>query len=317
MIRRRLIAIVLLAAGASLLWLITHQTNLSWSDFVTTLDAINPTMVGISCCLLVAVFMFTALKWKLVTEAQSDSRLGRYFYFRYVCLAVFIGQLLPMTLANGSTRAFAMKRREVMPVIKTTGLFIWDQAFDFMTLGLLAASGVIYLFFNANGFTATLCFSASICVVFLLMPFFLSVVARMAAFFSQLQFVPTMLREKFASLQRAEILTPQLARRLLLLSVGKFLTSALFYTSIIMAYGYTDILSIAFWGAPSAELAGVLSQMPGGLGGLDWTWVGILSNNGLSEQSAGALTLGIRCLLLSTYLVVTTAVWLVHILFSE
>ncbi|QGY40890.1 hypothetical protein GM415_12370 [Pseudodesulfovibrio cashew] len=314
MTRRWLIALPLFLIGTFLFGLIFHHAGLTWSDFRNTIQSLNPALVLLCLALLSCVFLLSALKWQLVTEAQSTKRLGLLYYFRYVCLAVFMGQALPMTLANAATRAFAMKRREVMPIAKTTGLFLWDQGFDLIALGLLVFSGLLHFFFKMQWMTSVLCFLLGVIAIILLMPLFLGIVIWIASLMGKLKLVPGPLREKCIGLQRTGILNPALARKLFLLSTAKFTTSALFYTAIIMAYGFTNMSLIAFWGAPSAELAGILSQMPGGLGALDWTWMGIMVNNGLTPQVAAALTLGIRCLLLSAYVITTGITWSIYLL---
>ncbi len=145
------------------------------------------------------------------------------------------------------------------------------------------------------------------------MPIFTKAITAIASLLSQATFVPQALRSKFASLATANILAPHLARKLLLLSIGKFLISSAFYTCIVAAFGYISIADIAFWGAPSADMAGVLSQMPGGLGALDWTWLGIFTSHGIDTQKAAGLAFGIRCGMLMTNTIVAVSVWSVYL----
>lgn len=300
--------------GTWLCYLLFTSTDMTWALLLDTLGRMDLT-IAVGCPFLVAILqLFSAIKWRLVTEAQSDGHLGPLFYFRYVSASSALGQLLPLTLTNATIRALALKRKDVMPIMKAASLFIWDQGFDFLALFLLLTSGLAYIFWNLSGIATLTILATSIGAILVLMPLFSKGISKLANFLSNQSFVPAALRDKFSSLAHANILAPPLARKLLIFSVCKFVASSAFYVCIVAAFGHFSITDITFWGAPSAEMAGVLSQMPGGLGALDWTWLGILTGHGLTPQSAAAIAFGIRCALLVTNGIVAMATWFIYLL---
>jgi len=311
--KKILSSIGLTLIGVALYYFLLSSTDMTWELLWNTLQQMDFTIAVMCPILISGPILFSALKWRLVTESQSDEKLGLGFYFRYISLSTGLGQILPLTLTNATVRALSLKRKDVMPVMKTTGLFLWDQGFDFLSLLLLVISGLAYLFLGFSGLATIAVFAGCMAIILASMPMFIKTVIATASIISQTKFVPLTLRNKFASLAKANILDPTNARKLLLLSIGKFLISSAFYTCIISAFGYFSIADIAFWGAPSADMAGVLSQMPGGLGALDWTWLGILTSHGISPQEAAGLAFGIRCTILATNTTVALCVWSIYL----
>ena len=315
--KRLVVSLGLALVGAGLFFLLLKNTGMSWETFRDTLKGMN-LLFALGCpAILSGLVLFSALKWKLVTEAHSDEKLGLGFYYRYIAFSVALGQVLPLTLTNATVRAVALKRKDVMPVMKTAGLFVWDQGFDFLTLLLLVISGLIHLFWELGSGATFLLFAACSAVIVLAMPLFTNFVIAVAALLGKARFVPSVLRSRFEALSGANILSSQLARKLFLMSVAKFLLGSSFYTCAVMAFGHANILDVAFWGAPTAEMAGILSQMPGGLGALDWTWVGIFTGHGFDGQSATALAFGIRCALFSGNMLLALVSWSLYLLFFK
>jgi len=315
MIKRVLSSFGLFLVGIGLFGFIFYKTGLTVDLLLSTFEEMNPFLIAFCPLLVATFFLFSSLKWRLVTQAQTEERLGLFFYFRYISLSATLGQVLPLTLTNAAVRAFAMKRRDVMPPMKTAGLFIWDQGFDFLALSLLMLAGVSYVFLGLDWTIVTLLLFGAVAAVYFAMPILISFISWLAGFFGRLTFLPGGVRQKFLELQRARILDHGLARKLFLLALCKFLTGCVLYTVIVMAAGYASIANVVFWGAPSAEMAGVLSQMPGGLGAFDWTWVGIFTKSGLIAQVAATVAVGLRCLLVFTNTFVTMCTLSVYYLF--
>lgn len=311
--KKILSSIGLTLVGVTLYYFLLSSTDMTWALLWDTLQQMDFTIAAMCPILVSVLIVFSALKWRLVTEAQCEDKLGLGFYFRYISLSSALGQVLPLTLTNATVRALSLKRKDVMPVMKTAGLFLWDQGFDFLSLFLLLVSGLAYLFCGFSGLATIAVFGGCVTTLLVTMPIFTKAITAIASLLSQATFVPQALRSKFASLATANILAPRLARKLLLLSIGKFLISSAFYTCIVAAFGYISIADIAFWGAPSADMAGVLSQMPGGLGALDWTWLGIFTSHGIDTQKAAGLAFGIRCGILMTNTIVAVSVWSVYL----
>ena len=303
-------------AGACLVALVLWRSGLDWEAVSRTAAGAHPGLLVLALALFLGPYLLSALKWRLVTEAQSDERLGLFFYLRYVALSVALGQLVPISFANASVRAVALKRREVMPVTKTTALFLWDQGFDFGALALLLAVGLLYLYAGLSFPAAAGAYLAGVALVLGLMPIWTRLVAGTARLLSRRR-LPAVVADKLSALSEANILKVSVARRLFALACCKALSGALVYTAIIWALGRGGMLAAAFWGAPSAEMAGVLSQMPGGLGALDLTWVGLLSSNGLTAAAAAGVTLGIRCVLLAGNMLLPALIWGPYVLLAR
>ncbi|MBI9080371.1 MAG: flippase-like domain-containing protein [Pseudodesulfovibrio sp.] len=315
MTKRVLISSGLFLVGITLFGFIFYETGITVDVVLSILKKMDLFYVALCPVLVVVFFIFSSMKWRLVTQAQTEERLGLFFYFRYISLSATVGQVLPLTLTNAAIRAFAMKRKDVMPPMKTAGLFLWDQGFDFLALSMLMVAGISYVFFGLNMIFVVMLLGSLIAVVYLAMPFFIRFIAWFAGRLGRISFFPDGLCQKFLALQNASILDSLLARKLFVLAICKFMTGSLLYTVIVMASGFVSIVDIVFWGSPSAEMAGVLSQMPGGLGAFDWTWIGVFTKSGLGAQTAASLAVGLRCLLVLTNVFVTLCTLSVYFLF--
>lgn len=315
--KKILTSIALFAVGMSLFGLLFYKTELTVDVVVQTFSDINWFLLWLCPILTACFFLFSSLKWQAVTHAQTADRLGIFFYFRYISLSASIGQMLPLTLTNAAIRAFAMKRKDVMPPMKTAGLFIWDQGFDFLALFVFMMAGVVHFFFEANALLVTFGLIVAVILIYLSMSLLIAFIVWLAGCLAKTSFLPVSVRDRFLALQGAGIMDAGLARRLFLLALGKFLTGAVLYTLIVMSLGRTGLGEVVFWGTPSAEMAGVLSQMPGGLGAFDWTWVGIFTKNGLQPQAAASLAVGLRCLLVLTNFFVTICTLCVYFLVGK
>jgi len=295
--KRLLVSLGLSLVGLGLFGFIFYTNNLTPDALLQALRGADPFWIGTSFLLVAFFYLFSSLKWRLVTHSQASERFGVFFYYRYIALSAALGQILPLTLINAAVRAFAMRRKDVMPVMKSTGLFIWDMGFDFLALTLLMLAGMTHVFLKMSWSTAALLWAGSVILVYLIMPLFIRLASGLAGILAGIRLLPAGIRDRFSALKEANILDAALARKLFVLGCGKFLVGSVLYAVIVLAFGHGEILSEVFWGGPSAEMAGVLSQMPGGLGAFDWTWVGIFRESGLVAQTAASLAVGLRCIL--------------------
>ncbi len=128
--KKILSSIGLTLVGVTLYYFLLSSTDMTWALLWDTLQQMDFTIAAMCPILVSVLIVFSALKWRLVTEAQCEEKLGLGFYFRYISLSSALGQVLPLTLTNATVRALSLKRKDVMPVMKTAGLFLWDQGFD-------------------------------------------------------------------------------------------------------------------------------------------------------------------------------------------
>ncbi|MFH1914185.1 MAG: lysylphosphatidylglycerol synthase transmembrane domain-containing protein [Pseudomonadota bacterium] len=309
--RKWLVPLALFGVGAALFFEVAKLSEFAWGPVWTTFKSINPALAILTLALLAGVFLCAATKWRIVTEAQCGPSCSRFFYFRYIALAVLVGQIFPLSLSNSSIRVYALKRQAGHGIMTTAGLFLWDQAFDFIALCMLMCVGVIYVFGDLP-LVLTLCvvlggWGCIMAGMNLLTKTIQHAVERLCSW----ERLPEKIRTKLGQLT-ADLLSVQVARRLFSLAMIKYMTSAAVYACLFSLCGLDTMVLDIYWAAPTAEMAGVLSQMPGGLGALDWTWVGALKANGLDAKTSATAVLSMRFLLTSSYVVVTGLTWGVH-----
>lgn len=312
--KKAFLAIALAGTSVLLFYQIVALSDFTWESFFQVVVQADPILATLGFVLLAVVFLCSAIKWKMVTEAQNKSRLGTYFYFRYITMAVAIGQMLPLTLSNAAVRALALKRKKGHTLLSTTGLFIWDQGFDFLALSLLAAIGLLQYFLSLPLWQSAMIALASGCIILWGMQYLIKIIELIVTLLGNKKWLPEGLRNKLTQLTDTQLLETSLARRLFALGFLKYTTSAAVFSCFFSAYGLGSMAKNIFWGAPTAEMAGVLSQMPGGLGALDWTWIGVLKGNGLEAQAAAEMVIGMRFILLISYAALLLLVWGTHLL---
>ncbi|WP_155932641.1 lysylphosphatidylglycerol synthase transmembrane domain-containing protein [Pseudodesulfovibrio alkaliphilus] len=314
--KKWLVPLALFIAGVTLFIGVARLSEYSWGPVLTTLKSVDPTLAILTLALLSGVFLCAAMKWRIVTEAQCGPSGSLFFYFRYISLAVLVGQVFPLSLTNSSIRIYALKRQANHGIMTTAGLFLWDQLFDFIALSILMCIGVVYVFGNLPlVMTLGLVLGSGFCIIagMNLLTATIQITIKLLCSWER---IPEKKRIRLGQLT-SDLLSVQVARKLFSLAMIKYMLSAAVYTCLFSLCGLHTMLFDIYWAAPTAEMAGVLSQMPGGLGALDWTWVGALKTNGLDAKGAAIAVLSMRFLLSSAYVIVTGTIWGVHFVRSK
>ncbi len=187
--KRLLVSLGLSLVGLGLFGFIFYTNNLTPDALLQALRGAD--LLDRHQLLLVAFFyLFFFLEMATGDPFTGFGAIRGFFYYRYIALSAALGQILPLTLINAAVRAFAMRRKDVMPVMKSTGLFIWDMGFDFLALTLLMLAGMTHVFLKMSWSTAALLWAGSVILVYLIMPLFIRLASGLAGILAGIRLLP-------------------------------------------------------------------------------------------------------------------------------
>ncbi|MES9934829.1 MAG: lysylphosphatidylglycerol synthase transmembrane domain-containing protein [Sedimenticola sp.] len=237
-----------------------------------------------------------AVKWRFVSvELAGDSRQPLIFYYGYVVLSSVIGQVIPHYVGSVGVRAVAMKFHGVSSARRGAAFSVYDHLFDLFVLGVLIVPAVSYIF----GWIELWHAAAISAVVFVLAGAVL--VVHMERAFDLMLVVLKRVLDLFGSRKAADydlkariperVFEREVVLKLIFLSLLRYFNLVLFGFLIALFISVDIELLEMVMLTPLAQLATILTITPGGLGTMEWTWIGMLPQIGHSYQEASVYAL--------------------------
>ncbi|MFZ1947970.1 MAG: lysylphosphatidylglycerol synthase transmembrane domain-containing protein [bacterium] len=249
---------------------------------------------------LVACFAFTAgiamtgvARWRICLKSVGESgTIGIRSLFYYFMLGRVLGLVVPMEIGDFGARTLSLKAGHSVPIGRASYSVYLDRTFDVVVSAILLVPSALFILgvvgrdaglaIGAGAFAAGLA-----CFALLGRQTMELVVALFRLLLGAICKVPGIRTRVNA---RAEIEALECARhrsvavKLYLLSGLKFLFTALRFGAVALAMdlgaGVADMVLFA----PGAQFALVFSVTPGGLGVVDWSWLGLLLKIGVPRS---------------------------------
>jgi uncharacterized protein (TIRG00374 family) len=263
----------------------------SWSDLGQVLAVLRtfPGASGLRVAALVgAGLALRAARWHVYTRA-----LGLVLPPRANALAFVAGFAFTATpgKAGEVVKSLLLKRRFGTPIAKTAGTLVVERLTDLLAVLLLAVVGLRgelgqkwVVAASAAALVAAVSFLASE----RLQDRVLLVAGRVPGLGRVTRALPALLGSS------RSLMTPRRLAAGLALAVAAWSCEALALDVILGALGAPVPRAGAFFAFAAASLLGVLSMLPGGLGGFEASMVLILDQLGVSSATAVAATLLFR-----------------------
>jgi uncharacterized membrane protein YbhN (UPF0104 family) len=249
---------------------------------------------------LVACLAFTAgialtgvAKWRICLKSVGESgtiRVRTLFY--YFMIGRVLGLVVPMEIGDFGARTMSLKAGHSVPIGRASYSVYLDRTFDVVVSGILLVPSVLFIL-GVVGYGAGLAigvgaFGAGLaCFALLGCQTMELVVALFRLLLAAICKVPGIRTRVNAE---AEIKALQcaghrsVAVKLYLLSGLKFLFTAMRFAAVASAMDLGVGVAEMLLFAPGAQFALVFSVTPGGLGVVDWSWLGLLLKIGVPRS---------------------------------
>jgi len=265
----------------------------------------------------------SALKWKVAIGSMGDrgaTHLGSLIH--YFMIGRVLGLVVPMDVGDFAARTASLKMDHAMPIGRASYTVYLDRAFDVVVAGILLLPSILFIVGAVGvGVGITIyCFAflaGLLCFVFLGKQTTDLLHALFHLLFKAICKIPGLRRRVDSQAERALLTAPgseSVARTLYLLSGLKFLFTAARFASIALAMRLEVGALAMLLFAPGAQFAAVFSFTPGGMGIVDWSWVGLLYKIGVDRPDSVPYVVSLR---LATWISVLILAGLSRLLYRK
>lgn len=286
--RRSLVSCVLSVAlgGLLLVYLLAHA-GLDLHATAVLVEGIRPLSL-VEVTLLFALYNFLgAEKWRLIDgnlQASGSRELPRPLYFAFTAIGSGLGQIMPVQLSLLLSRSVGAHLHGGRGLMRGGAAVALDQFFDILVAAGLGLASAVVLTVGGGAVAWTL-MSAIIAV--LVWALYGKLVMRLTSGADALsRRLGGRVAGWCAGIALSPLLAPGIGRRLLAMSVLRFLVLVL----IAAAGAQVTGAQVAVWqlavSMPFAIFANAVAITPGGLGVNEWTMSTVLVAVGVSFQSA-------------------------------
>jgi len=255
----------------------------------------------------VLLVYFSSEKWRSIDAAwrhSSDSVPSRTTSYALTSAGLAMGMLLPVQVSMATARTLGTYVHG-RPLKRGTAGTLLEQSFDLLTVAFLAVASWATWFYKGGAMMWTLSAAAMIALALLAAGPSVRLIQSLAASYNARTAAPrNRILGSFWELQHSGILKAGLARRLVMLSVGRFIVVVLMSIQTADALGSHIPLWQMAAAIPFVVFASVIALTPGGIGVNELTAVTALKAFGTPLAVAAQWALGNRVLVAVSYFLV-------------
>ena len=308
-LRRSLLAVASVALAIVLIALLIKVGKINLRVTLQQLRSVSLISVTKVVLLNVLLVYFSSEKWRSIDAAwrhSSDSVPSRTTSFALTSAGLALGMLLPVQLAMATARTLGTYVHG-RPLKRGTAGTLLEQGFDLLVVAFLAvASGATWLY-GGSAMMWTLSAVAMTALALLAVGPSIRLIRWLAASYNAKTAAPrNRILRSFWELQHSGILNAGLARRLVMLSIGRFCIVVLMQIQTADAIG----VHIPLWqmaaAIPFVIIASVIALTPGGLGVNELAAVTALKVFGTPLAVGAQWALANRVLIAVSYFFVAT-----------
>jgi hypothetical protein len=298
---------LLIASVALAILLIALLIKVGKIDLRVTLQQLRSvSLISFAKLVLLNVLLvyFSSEKWRSIDAAwrhSSDSVPSRTTSFALTSAGLALGMLLPVQIAMATARTLGTYFHG-RPLKRGTAGTLLEQGFDLLTVAFLAVASWATWSYRGGATMWTLSAAAMTTLALLAVGPAIRLIRWLAASYNANTAAPrNRLLRSFWELQHSGVLNAGLARRLVMLSVGRFCVVVLMSIQTADAIG----LHIPLWqmaaAIPVVVFASVIALTPGGLGVNELAAVAALKLFGTPLAAAAQWALANRVLVAESY----------------
>jgi hypothetical protein len=269
------LGVLSLAAAIALLVALASHGAISSAAVLRALAAARPERVAVLGLLAAFLAFLSAERWRMIERRTAGAAPSHLRAFALTAVGVGLGQLLPVQLATAISRAIGARLLKPAASPRPVVVTFYEQAFDVGVALLLAGASAAYLL--AARHVAWLVFAIPALVVGYAAAGF---AATLLGWLFRAMAGRSRAGAWMGGLAEAELFCPQLARRLVLVSMVRFAVTALMAGVTSWATGLAIGLPELTIALPLVVLATAAPLTPAGLGVNEWTFAGALALQG-------------------------------------
>lgn len=268
-LRRALLAVASAALGIVLIALLIKVSNIDLR--VTAQQLRNVSLIAFAklVALNVLLVYFSSEKWRSIDAAwrrSSDSVPSRTTSFTLTSAGLALGMLLPVQIAMATARTLGTYVQG-RPLKRGTAGTLLEQGFDLLTVAFLAVASWATWFYSGGAMMWTWSALAMTALALLAVSPSIRLIRWLAASYNARTAAPrNRILRSFWELQHSGVLNASLARRLVMLSMGRFCVVVLMQIQTAEAIR----VHISLWqmaaAIPFVIIVSVIGLTPGGLG---------------------------------------------------
>jgi uncharacterized protein (TIRG00374 family) len=277
---------------------------------------------------LAACFAFSAgialtgvAKWRICLQSVGEAgRIGARSLFYYFMIGRVLGLVVPMEIGDFGARTMSLKAGHSVPIGRASYSVYLDRTFDVVVSGILLVPSALFIV-GVVGRSAGLAIGLAafgaglVCFALLGNETMELVVALFRLLLGAICRIPG-IRSKVdadAEIKALECASRRsVAAKLYLLSGLKFFFTAMRFVAVAAAMGLgVGVADVALF-APGAQFALVFSVTPGGLGVVDWSWLGLLFKIGVPKSEGVPYLVTLRISVLVSVLALAAVAKVLH-----
>ncbi len=308
-LRRSLLAVASIGLAILLIALLIKVGKINLRVTLQQLRSVSLISFAKLALLNLLLVYFSTEKWRSIDAAwrrSSDSVPSRTTSFALTSAGLALGMLFPVHLAMATARTLGTYVHG-RPLKRGTAGTLLEQSFDLLVVAFLAVASGATWFYRGGAMMWTLSAVAMTALALLAVGPSIRLIRWLAASYNARTTAPrNRILRNFWELQHSGILNAGLARRLVMLSVGRFVVVVLMSIQTAEAIG----VHIPLWqmaaAIPFVIFASVIALTPGGLGVNELTAVTALKVFGTPLAVGAQWALANRVLLAVSYFLVAT-----------
>lgn len=286
--------VVTIGLFVSIFFLYGAFRNLHPEDFFTSLQQVNPGLLGIGAVVYFGAVIIIALRWQFVLRAIQFVPLLPLT--QLVCIGYMGNNVYPLR-AGEALRIFLLRRNHGVPVARSTTVVIVERVFDGLVMLAFIFMGLLFVpLENAGAIHTVATIAAPLFLAALLIFFVLAakpdLLRRLVIFFSR--FLPGKLRAIIQKLAE-EIIHGLEALRSPVYLAGAVLSSFItwgieagVYWLVMFAFGLEQPYPLALLIVGTVNLAGLIPAAPGNVGVYEFFVSTVMSAAGTPVDTGAA-----------------------------
>lgn len=239
----------------------------------------------------------TATKWRIVALRLGSKPPRDFPYFRIVVMGALASIVFPTSVASLGIRGASLSHSNNYGYGKGFFSVLYDYVFDFgiYLVFFLPWLGVALGFFGNNGLLvlSVPCLLLYFLLFGLLFRFVFPLMGKVFTIIPKFKELGSLTRVEE---NRESLFDLKTSLTLCLLSSVRFLVMVLRAWFVVLALNLDLDWSMVLFSMPVGQLSGIVALTPGGLGIVEWGWIGGLKLLGTATEVAGPLTLAHRIL---------------------
>jgi hypothetical protein len=308
-------AVLSLALGIFLVWLVLNQTGVNSEQVLDKLKHLNLFLVGLVTVSTFTHLWLSAYKWKIITQKLSkNNEQSQNFYLGYTIIANLAIQFVPQHIGMTFVQGLAIKLHKVTSLSRGLFSVIYDQLLNILVPILLLPPALLYMLGKISlSWAIFITLGILLGIHYAIAKWNKPLILFLSKTYWQLKQLISRQQKSTQTklaLEEVPVLSTRFTLRLFWLSTFRHLNWILRSFFVVSAGGFAIKFWSIFFTTTLVQSAMLLSFTPANLGFMEWSWIGGLTLLGVLSGEAGNFALLQRILGLGSVILIAIAFYL-------